>query len=385
MGGIKNEMLEAEERGWWAPDTVVCADCVEDPFLKDLIQTQADHTQCDYCARQEPTPIAVDAATVIEAVYRTVGAYYAEPAASGVPYEGEYLVAPVGIVDVLHRLGFDGHPDFVEDVINAESNGDAFVPAADGHWASSHPHERLSWAWQSFSHTVKHETRFHFARPTNPAPMIGDDIPVYQTLEAVTDSLRSLVRTLPPGTLVYRARVRPRGMKWQPDAQQMGVPPAALTSAGRMNPAGIPYLYTSFDALTARHEIRVAPRSSHKVFSATFELTKPLIVVDLTAIPPRPSIFDVDQKQEREHALFIRQFISAISEKIDRNGREHIAYVPTQVVSEYLAQVFEVEPGIRLGGLIFPSAAHAGGKNLVVFPEDRYLGTYHGVTFRSAK
>ena len=55
----------------------------------------------------------------------------------------------------------------------------------------------------------------------------------------------------------------------------------------------------------------------------------------------------------------------------------------SQVICEYLAQVFEPTHGTKLGGLIDPSAVHPGGKNLVVFPEDRYLGTFHGVTFVS--
>jgi len=55
--------------------------------------------------------------------------------------------------------------------------------------------------------------------------------------------------------------------------------------------------------------------------------------------------------------------------------------VPSQVVCEYLAQVFEPTPGTRLGGLVYPSAVHPGGKNLVVFPDDRYLETFNGVTF----
>lgn len=62
-----------------------------------------------------------------------------------------------------------------------------------------------------------------------------------------------------------------------------------------------------------------------------------------------------------------------------KDGHEHIDYVPSQVICEYLAQVFEPALGTRLGGLIYPSAVHPGGKSLVVFPEDRYWGTFHGV------
>jgi hypothetical protein len=46
-----------------------------------------------------------------------------------------------------------------------------------------------------------------------------------------------------------------------------------------------------------------------------------------------------------------------------------------------LEQIFDVGGGARLGGLVFPSAVHHGGKNLVVFPNDRYTGTFHRVSF----
>ena len=107
-------------------------------------------------------------------------------------------------------------------------------------------------------------------------------------------------------------------------------------------------------------------------------------VIDLTLLPTVPSLFDVANKEAREQALFIRAFVEAISVPVTKDGGEHIDYVPTQVICEYLAQIFEPAPGARLGGLIYPSAVQIGGKNLVVFPEDRYLGSYHGVTFVGA-
>lgn len=148
-----------------------------------------------------------------------------------------------------------------------------------------------------------------------------------------------------------------------------------------MNPTGILYLYTAFDKPTARREIGIIGRTSRTVFAATFTLSKPLEVIDLTQLPPAPPLFDVANKEACEQALFIRAFVDALSKPVTRNGHEHIDYVPSQVICEYLAQVFEPASGAKLAGLVYPSAVHPGGKNLVVFPEDRYWGTFHGVTF----
>lgn len=97
-----------------------------------------------------------------------------------------------------------------------------------------------------------------------------------------------------------------------------------------------------------------------------------------------PSVFDLERKDAREKALFIHEFVETISVPVTKDGREHIDYVPSQVVCEYLAQVFDAGKDTRLAGLIYPSAVKAGGKNLVVFPEDRYRATYHGVRYVKA-
>jgi hypothetical protein len=66
---------------------------------------------------------------------------------------------------------------------------------------------------------------------------------------------------------------------------------------------------------------------------------------------------------------FIESFSDSISQRVKKDGSEHIDYVPSQVVCEYLAQAFETELGITLGGLIYKSAVNPGGKNLVLFPQ----------------
>lgn len=381
MGLVKTEWMEAQERGWSAPDTFVCTDCVVDPYLKDLIQGVACSNRCDYCDRIGTVAIAAKSQVVVEAVYDAIHAYYCEPSSGGVPYDGGFVIPAIDVREVLYNLGFDGNPTFVDAVVDAEANGDYFVPAANGYWAGSHPHEVLSSAWDLFASTVKHVTRFHFANATRSNASSPYDIDVADVLPSITAHLRPLVRTLPAGTEVYRARVRRRGQTWSPTSEQMGPPPKEVASAGRMNPAGIPYLYMAFDKATARREVGINGRTSHTVFMATYSLTRPVEVIDLTCLPSEPSLFDVAHKDAREQALFTRAFAEAISMPVCKDGNEHIDYVPSQVVCEYLAQIFEPAPGGRLGGLIYPSAVYPNGRNLVLFPEDRYVGAFHGATF----
>src|SRR3546814_14780372 len=84
--------------------------------------------------------------------------------------------------------------------------------------------------------------------------------------------------------------------------------------------------------------------------------------------------------------MFARGFGDAISKPVIKNGQEHVEYVPSQVVCEYLAQVFKPRGKAALGGLVFPSSVCEGGRNLVVFPSERGLDqSFHGVEYRHAR
>ncbi|MGH8176943.1 MAG: HEPN-associated N-terminal domain-containing protein [Steroidobacter sp.] len=61
----------------------------------------------------------------------------------------------------MHAIGFEGESDLVDDIEGAFQN-DAWVEAADGHWASSHENEILCSSWFSFVELVKHQSRFFF-------------------------------------------------------------------------------------------------------------------------------------------------------------------------------------------------------------------------------
>jgi len=66
--------------------------------------------------------------------------------------------------------------------------------------------------------------------------------------------------------------------------------------------------------------------------------------------------------------LFLHGFRRDLLKPIERDGREHVEYVPTQVVTEYLRLAYrlpeEGEP--RLDGLMFTSTRD-GGTNVVLF------------------
>ena len=382
MGGAKREWERAQDRGWTSIDRFVCTDCVELVEFKEIIENNLVSESCDYCDRTDAVPIAAPVDDLLEVLFETIHTYYASPEEAGVPYDGGPIIESWYLGDVLDSLGFGGEQTLIDDIIQADMIG-SWVPAAEGHWLAEHEHQSLLYSWSRFARLVKHVTRYHFGSVEPADDLDPFEIDPRSMLQVLGRHLQALVCTIPAGTEVFRIRRCKRADTWFPDATTMGAPPSP--SSGRMNPAGISYLYTSFDSETALHEVGAHKRITDRIYVACFKLTSSIQVVDLTRLPLPPSIFEVDKKQDREKWLFAQKFADEISTPVTKNGQEHIDYVPSQVVCEYLAQVFEPHSGGVLAGLIYPSAVYDGGRNLVVFPSNRGWGLeFHGVCFERA-
>ena len=311
--------------------------------------------------------------------------HYADPTQAGVPYEGGFIIAPIDTRDVLYSLSVDCHEDFFEHLVDAFHN-DYWVRAAQGHWLTDQESQILLNSWSGFVEAVKHDTRFHFAAaPINPlaGPLDLSPGQVLAAIGSVVDGLQ-LVRTIAPPTDLFRVRVFPRHNPWIPNATTMAAPPSPLARAGRMNPAGISYFYAAFSAATAIGEVVSSPPES--VALARFSPTRDLTVIDFCDLPPLPSIFDASKVTEYEWIVFLSGFVEEISRPIRKDGREHVEYVPTQVLCEWFAQIF-VPAGLTapVDGLIYPSAVVRGGRNIVLFPTERgYNREFESVAYVDA-
>ena len=363
MGIAKREWMEAEARGWVEVEKTVCGQCINDPDVwRQCCSTAAPGT-CSYCEKN--AYLVVPVGCLQETLYRIIKTYYAEPANAGTPHsDGAWIVSTVDTEEVLAELGFYPTGDLRDDIVGADRTGD-WVEAANGHWADIQEEEIMLHSWSNFTRTIKHQTRFNFQRVAE--DIDPQEIHVTEMLNVIGEELRPLIRALNSGTILYRARHLKHSEAKVMNGSMMGPPPKTLATAGRMNPAGIPYFYAAFDRSTAVAEIGPPP-ADYLASACAFEVKRSLNVVDLNALPEPPSILAIDQKSERTKALFLREFVKSITKPVEKDGREHIDYVPSQVVCEFLAQIFLSNDGSTLDGIIYPSAANPGGTNLLVFP-----------------
>ncbi|MDI9271790.1 HEPN-associated N-terminal domain-containing protein [Stenotrophomonas sp. PFBMAA-4] len=370
MGWVKHMWMDAQERGWNSLEGKACESCVNQKDIWRLSHSCIENGQCDYCEKPDTAVLAVD--KVQEHLYEVLDAYYAEPANAGTPWvDGEWIVELIDTDDVLQDLGFYPNDALRAEIIDADLT-EQWVRAARGHWADIQDEEVMLYSWDSFCQATKHQTRFNFRSVRHEA--YEQEVPVADMLDVVGNAVSALIKTLPDGTELYRARYLPAAELAQVSASTMGPPPKEVASAGRMNPAGIPYFYAAFDVSTALAEIGPAPEGKLPA-AAIFHNSKPLKVVDFCELPDVPSVFATDQRAERVTARFLQGFVSAITRRVEKDGREHIDYVPSQIVCEYLAQSYTPEGDEAIDGILFPSAVHEGGRNLVVFPSGKYFQT----------
>jgi len=375
MGRAKRQQILEMERGWKsAGDLYVCDDCFSDYALKAFVSRNASSTDCSFCDRSSPgAPIAVPIDDVLELINESLCTEWGDPDDEGIPYEsreGGYQWSTTDTYDL-----------FLDEVNPATADGELydtiFLAFEERTWCQKdafriRPDVRLYSAWKHFSSLTKHKNRYLFLTDHDPEEESRDpDYIAPATMlsrigEVVADL--GLIRTIPAGTQIYRARLH------DPDispirAYELGPPPPELAVyANRMSPAGIPMFYGSFDSEVAVQEVcHGEEMESRTVTVGTFVTARPIDVVDFVNLPDFPSLFDEELRHQRFPTSFLYGFVEDLCRPINKDGRDHIEYVPTQIVTEYFRHVYPARYGVEVSGLIYHSSRDRRRENCALF------------------
>lgn len=364
--------------------TLLCPQCFGNSGLRrriEQIRPDYDEGRCVFHKTRKGTPIDAVGA-IIDEVFRSNYAiagsdtYYSDDLEDPETYDeqrGEDLRQTVGdlteptvpdvqdlIADWLMANDNYWPPDGEEPFYLDEYRYERTAPGDAGHAV----------AWSMFRESIMHEQRF-FNRS-------ADDwlASIFQFIHLQRDEAR-----LPPVYLMdpdqaptfFRARVADvvgqRKILANP-LQEMGAPPRRLGKPNRMNPSGITALYASLDIETCLSELR--PLVGAEVVTAELKLHRPIVVLDTTrfqAPPKELNLFARDHARRLTQWRFMQRFMNEISKPILPSD-EHLDYVPTQAVSEYLHKVHEVRIGKaarKIDAIIFKSAQRPSGTNIVLF------------------
>ncbi|MBJ7002402.1 HEPN-associated N-terminal domain-containing protein [Streptomyces griseofuscus] len=362
MGADEIEQAQADQ-GWDYGYGFVCAGCVDDENLARKIADDADeHETCDYCDRAPAAPLD----TLLEAFFDGLHTEFALAGDELAYFEGE-------LVPVKHWEGDELVNEYV-DVLRGEDLQETVREAArhDDVWVERHfieprHDEALLDGWRRFSHEVMYRTRHVFwLAPSHPdeAHLGGGEIPAAAILDALGGLIpqAGLIHEIPAGHRLWRARTHDADQPWS--ARELGTAsPAQARHPNRMSPAGIPLFYGADTPTAAIQEVaRHASDSAKLVTYAAFETTRSCRVIDFTRLKPIPTIFDTDGAPLRRALMFLHEFVNRLS--ADADGHEHLTYVPTQIVTEYLLRVFDRERPVK--GLVYNSAASRDGRCTVL-------------------
>ncbi|OIR18153.1 RES domain protein [mine drainage metagenome] len=369
MGGAKKWMMEQQERGYWnVPDKFVCPNCVSDYALKEQIKSKAVSNACSYCNRISRHSIAAAFDDFAKAILTGLQSEYGDPDNEGVGWDKGWVGEVIDTYDAL----FD---EAGLDVVSEELRQDIIHSLGDHQWCQRDfyrltPSRALEFGWQRFAGFIKHKARYVFLNVDDSAldEMDEDHIPVSKFLEILGSVINrlKLFEHIPSGTEIYRLRIHDASSSYS-SASELGSPPEEVCIyPSRMSPAGIPMFYGAFDKATCVAETYKPDGKNHHGTFGHFKTIKDMLLLDLTKVPPTPSIFEPKSRDRRHNIAFLRSFIHDITRPVTKNGREHIDYVPTQVVSEYVRHVLKVR-GRPLDGIVYQSSRKEGKTACVLF------------------
>jgi len=359
--GLEDYFEELRARGFTEADgQTVCLECILDEGLREQVARHLTSHTCTFCGRkaQDGEPIAADFNVLMELVMGGIRFLY--------QHSIEVLYADD---DFTPRLTSE---EVAEDVCSGRMTDEVFQLVVqlinEDEWSAdpsgSTPDEDLRYSWSKFCDKVKHESRFVFLkiseqrRTLNPWDLTAGEM--LQELARVIES-NDVIVDVEENQVYYRGRMVDAPKPLNYNASTLGSPPLDVASANRMSPAGVSMFYGCGDVPTVVAEIGAHTAKRFAVVGQ-FEAARSLRMIDLVNLPPIPSIFDPDKRGSYYDILFLYGFARDLSEPVVLDGREHIDYVPTQVVTEYFRWMLDAS----VDGILYTSSQN-GGTCCVIF------------------
>ncbi|MEX3632434.1 RES family NAD+ phosphorylase [Rothia sp. LK2492] len=216
--------------------------------------------------------------------------------------------------------------------------------------------EKNSERWREHKEEIQHRNRW-------PLGAFGSDVSLF---EEVVNYL-SRLEEASVAENYYRARIHDSEESFEP--KDLGAPPREKAGHGRLNPAGIPYLYLASEKSTAIAEVR--PHPGQKVVTASFQIdtveNEGLKIADLVQVASLFSPFDYLESTPILRARDFQEMVREIADEFSRPVRPDAApyrYVPTQYLCELLKRK-------GFDGVAYSSAL-AEGHNLVLFEPEKF-------------
>ena len=335
---------------------ICCSECFTYDSVQEHIKDNGfGRGYCDFCEKK--SQYCINADELYDLFSPLVNLY--TPIVNFLPveimkeYDGETLVEKLrgewelftndswnNVENILSAI-FGKYNPMEEDGIDLES----WVENQDMFWAGDdNPSNVLEVAWGEFVNEIMNENRFF--------PQRSIDLTVLNEIPILFDTIKA-------NNYLFRARKSYKQNRIAP--KNMGKPPSNLSSPGRANPRGIPYLYLASDIQTAINEVR--PNTMEFITVGKFKILENLQILDLS----NPRIHDPFLCRDYlgytiELLSFFRMLGHELSKPIDPKEKD-LHYIPTQYLCEFIKHQ-------GYDGISYKSHL-ARGKNIALFSDKK--------------
>jgi len=348
----------------------LCLDCVDEPFLANLMGKHGKTAVCDYCGRTGRTETVAQLADRFEAMFDQhferegeVDYRWDEPRGETV----EFIIANSGRLPDTAASDIQSVMENRHSDLEAAQMGDQTAYDSELTYVESHVDDReLQDDWSHLELELKTKRRF-FSREAE----AGFDRLFAGVHGLKTRDGRPVVRMIGPDTnlpALFRARAFQSNALFnealiEPE-RFVGSPESRHARAGRMNAQGVSVFYGASTEALALAEVR--PPVGSRAVTGRFDLLQTLILLDVEALESvlvQGSVFDPEFSGRLERAAFLARLARRIRMPVMPDD-EAMDYLVTQVMADYLAD--RLAP--PLDGVAYGSAQGVDGAfNVALF------------------
>ena len=349
------------------PETLsLCLNCAKHPALKRFVREhRVEDVRCGICLAVDPPACDLGQRKELNYLIRSLMRFEYDESAFNTHFGADHgpealLQVPNSIVEHAGHLFKDRSPERSEPFLVDLFANDVYPDEAEGVslFAGHSEETRL------FHHALKHGDRSaleHFKYRLERENYFDVEPDLVQMIDKVADRITV---TAPQGQIYFRARIGIEGRfedmselfnpqtRYKPyQGAALGAPPPLVAGAGRLNRAGVAFLYLASDLDTACCEIR--PHPGHMLSIGQYMSLRPLRLANLE------TDIGAFATSDDELDLFAFVFAADMAMSLPVLPGEAVRYSITQLIAEVLRQR-------GFDGVAFKSSVSAG-RNVCLF------------------
>lgn len=366
MGRASEQMIAMSEMYISnVPDKHICVKHIDDNSIKQFIRKNYSHGYCDYCKKDLKVVSLED---LLEFMMSGILNFY-QDAANFMGYnsrEGGYQGTIYSVDDLIQEnIGLETEPfEVTEDIVKSIEE----IAWANPNEYYDNESDELKYHWNYFKNIIKHKSRYLFQQNQyDNGHFTTNAFLILKEVGNITKSL-NLIKKIDKGTYLFRCRQHNSSTTFKEIGKLVAPPEEFAIYPNRFSPSGISMLYSAFDTKTAVLETLSREHPSlNEITISKFKTKKDIYVVDFNKLPKIPSIFN-SKKAESYHLIrFLYDLVRDFTKDISKDGKEHIEYVPTQVVTEYFRFPFNKNRTKKIEGIVYPSSKNKFQSSSVIF------------------